>query len=77
MDIEFIIQKAIPIHEKDCISADGKKCERDCRLTVDYKKVQREALRKRLIEYGEFKKQEGREESKKDWTGHLNKQIID
>lgn len=64
MDIDFIVNKYIPIYPKDCISADGKRCEKDCRLTVDFKTLQRASLKKLIIEYGEQKKKEGFEMAK-------------
>lgn len=64
MILDEIVNRAVPIHEKDCHNADGKKCGRDCRLTISYKEALREALKKRIIEYGEQKKKEGFEMAK-------------
>lgn len=65
MDIQEMVNKAIPIYDKDCHSAGGRKCERDCRNTIEYKEVLRAALHKRITEMAEMKKAEGYAEAKK------------
>jgi hypothetical protein len=48
MILDDVINRAIPIYDKDC---PGGKCERDCRLSVDYKKHMRIWLKKQIQEY--------------------------
>lgn len=48
MSLDKIVERAIPIYPKDC---EFGKCEKDCRLSIDYKQRMREWLKKQIIEY--------------------------
>lgn len=48
MSLDDVVNRAIPIYDKDCPEG---KCERDCRLSVDYKKRMREWLKKQIQDY--------------------------
>ena len=50
MALDDIVNRAIPIYDKDC--AEGK-CERDCRLSIDYKKRMRVWLKEQIKAYGQ------------------------
>lgn len=53
MNLDEVVARAIPIYDKDC--AEGK-CEKDCRLSVDYKQRMRQWLKNKFIEYAEVEK---------------------
>lgn len=72
MNIDDVVNKAIPIFDRDCHNTDGKKCEKDCRITVDWKKMQREALKKRIEALMNLAKAEGREESKRQYGDYFS-----
>lgn len=48
--LDDVINRAIPIYDKDCPEG---KCEKDCRLSVDYKKRMRVWLKNQIIAYAE------------------------
>lgn len=48
MSLDDVINRAIPIYDRDCPEG---KCEKDCRLSVDYKQRMREWLKKQIHEY--------------------------
>lgn len=49
-DIDKIVERAIPIYDKDC---DAGKCEKDCRLSVDYKKRMRAWLAREIMNFAQ------------------------
>jgi hypothetical protein len=49
MTLTEIVERAIPIYPKDC---ENGKCEKDCRLSMDYKRRMREWLKKEIENYG-------------------------
>lgn len=54
MTLQDVVNRAIPIYDKDC---ENGKCEKDCRLSVDYKRRMREWLKREIIAYSEEQKQ--------------------
>lgn len=50
MNIDDVVNRAIPIYDKDCAAG---KCERDCRLSIDYKKGMRVWLKKQMLAYAQ------------------------
>lgn len=50
MSLNDVVNRAIPIYPKDCPEG---KCEKDCRLSIDYKERMREWLKKQIIAYAE------------------------
>lgn len=53
MELDKIIERAIPIYPKDC---DSGNCEKDCRLSKDYKMRMRAWLKQQFIQYAETQK---------------------
>jgi hypothetical protein len=58
MTLDQIVERAIPMYDKDC---EAGKCEKDCRLSLDYKRRMREWLKKEIVEY-----------AKRSYTERLN-----
>lgn len=53
MTLDEIVARAIPMYDKDC---EAGKCEKDCRLSLDYKRRMREWLKREIVNYGNEQK---------------------
>jgi hypothetical protein len=49
-DLDKIVERAIPIYDKDCAAG---KCEKDCRLSVDYKMRMRAWLAREIMDFAQ------------------------